>query len=60
VESLLPHESEDGGTFADAPKIIAHYRILPRSFERRSGPAGRFARTGDEDSSGASRSQRFP
>lgn len=27
VESLLAHESEDGGTFADAPKVIAHYRI---------------------------------
>jgi Tol biopolymer transport system component len=27
VESLLAHESEDGGTFADSPKVIAHYRI---------------------------------
>src|SRR5579862_4882614 len=27
VESLLAHESEDGDTFADAPKSIAHYRI---------------------------------
>ena len=28
VESLLAHESEDGGTFAETPKTIAHYRIL--------------------------------
>ena len=28
VESLLAHKSEDGDTFADAPRVIAHYRIL--------------------------------
>jgi serine/threonine protein kinase len=27
VESLLAHEFEDGATFADFPKMIAHYRI---------------------------------